>query len=386
MSVYTQISSDDIIITQETVSSPAWPNGNSIFVPSYGGGSTPHMFGTDGGKSTDFALANVGYQGYTERDIGYNQLVCGYTVYDRDKEDPSAVQIANLIYANKLGSASYWCNINESAEKSSLTRGHYGKFRSLVYGDENTNFQFNGHEPNDIWIISLNRIIYKEGITPENLMLLVGNADSDRDTYLTTDVLSNLKPPKITNLGRQYNIVSGSYGYMDGTNLNQSTNSNSGSYGLFYPDAGVMIFNPDAFIDEGILAGADLSNYNTYKINNSTSFNQQSLISIIWRILFSPASNDTTSGYFELKSEETLFSQNYLIRVPNERYNYTNNQTFVDEKGKLKNLSFVDNPVTYITTVGLYNDQNELLAVAKLSKPLLKDFSKELFIKVKLDF
>ena len=44
------------------------------------------------------------------------------------------------------------------------------------------------------------------------------------------------------------------------------------------------------------------------------------------------------------------------------------------------------NPRSYITTVGLYNDANELLAVAKLSKPLLKSFDREAVVKVKLDF
>jgi hypothetical protein len=48
--------------------------------------------------------------------------------------------------------------------------------------------------------------------------------------------------------------------------------------------------------------------------------------------------------------------------------------------------SLVDNPQTFITTVGMYNDNNELLAVAKLSKPLVKDFTKEALIRVKLDF
>ena len=34
----------------------------------------------------------------------------------------------------------------------------------------------------------------------------------------------------------------------------------------------------------------------------------------------------------------------------------------------------------------MYNDTNELLAVAKLSRPLLKDFTKEALVRVKLDF
>ena len=45
-----------------------------------------------------------------------------------------------------------------------------------------------------------------------------------------------------------------------------------------------------------------------------------------------------------------------------------------------------NNPKVYITTVGLYNDANELLAVAKLSQPLSKDFTKEALIRIKLDY
>jgi hypothetical protein len=46
----------------------------------------------------------------------------------------------------------------------------------------------------------------------------------------------------------------------------------------------------------------------------------------------------------------------------------------------------INNPQTYITTVGLYNDNNDLLGVAKLSKPLLKDFTKEALVRIKLDY
>ena len=53
---------------------------------------------------------------------------------------------------------------------------------------------------------------------------------------------------------------------------------------------------------------------------------------------------------------------------------------------KLYYSTFVNDPQTYITTVGVYNTNRELLAVAKLSKPLLKSYSREAIIKVKLDF
>jgi hypothetical protein len=46
----------------------------------------------------------------------------------------------------------------------------------------------------------------------------------------------------------------------------------------------------------------------------------------------------------------------------------------------------INSPQAYLTTVGLYNDNNDLLATAKLSKPLLKDFTKEALVRIKLDY
>ena len=54
--------------------------------------------------------------------------------------------------------------------------------------------------------------------------------------------------------------------------------------------------------------------------------------------------------------------------------------------GRLRHEDFINDPKTYITTVGLYNENNELVAVAKLSVPILKSFDTETLIKVKLDF
>ena len=73
-------------------------------------------------------------------------------------------------------------------------------------------------------------------------------------------------------------------------------------------------------------------------------------------------------------------------RVKNSEFNYTTNPSFIDAQGSLRFQSMVDQPTVYITTVGLYNDGGELLAVAKLSKPLAKDFTKESLIKVKIDY
>ena len=79
-------------------------------------------------------------------------------------------------------------------------------------------------------------------------------------------------------------------------------------------------------------------------------------------------------------------SRIYFCRVPHNKFNYSSNPSYVSQsKIVVKNQS-TDNPVSYITTVGLYNDANELLAVAKLSEPLKKDPTNDITLRVRLDY
>ena len=86
-------------------------------------------------------------------------------------------------------------------------------------------------------------------------------------------------------------------------------------------------------------------------------------------------------------SEEVITSNYVFVRARNAEFNYSQNPTFIDSTtGGVRFTDFVTAPQTFITTVGLYNDVGDLLAVAKLSKPLKKDFTKEALIRIKLDF
>ena len=92
-------------------------------------------------------------------------------------------------------------------------------------------------------------------------------------------------------------------------------------------------------------------------------------------------------AYFQVRREEEISSTNYFCRVNNKKYNFSSNPTFATgSDGAFTQATFFKDPKVFITTVGLYNDANELLAVAKLSKPVLKSYSREAIIKVKLDF
>jgi hypothetical protein len=93
------------------------------------------------------------------------------------------------------------------------------------------------------------------------------------------------------------------------------------------------------------------------------------------------------SGAFTLNSEETISSDYIFVRARNSEFNYSENPSFISgSTGEVIYSYFINNPQVYPTSIGLYNDSNELLAVAKLSRPLRKDFTKEALIRVKLDF
>jgi hypothetical protein len=185
------------------------------------------------------------------------------------------------------------------------------------------------------------------------------------DSGATTD-------PTVNQGGRVFNIVSGSIS--GGTATIKTTAANetaSGSAGLFYPDLGMLVLNPQYLAGMGasphlaISSGSNANSGNTVKLYQAIS----------------------ASGYFQARREEVISSTHYFCRVGNKKFNFSSNPTyFTASDGSFTQPTFFKNPKSYITQVGLYNDANELLAVAKLSKPLLKSFAREAIVKVKLDF
>lgn len=85
-------------------------------------------------------------------------------------------------------------------------------------------------------------------------------------------------------------------------------------------------------------------------------------------------------------SEETITFTNSFIRINPGEFNYSTNPSFSDEDGNLRFAEFTDNPRTYITTIGFYNDNGDCLAVAKVDKPTENRFEQALLFKVEMKF
>ena len=287
----------------------------------------------------------------------------------------------DITYANKFGSGSALYN-SAASPSNSPTKTVYGQYRALVLGDENSDFIFGNFTGSDFWVISVARNRYKESLFPGSLTLrLTSGSGASILSMVLTDDSQYTSTNVFTDAGRIYNLISGSAGVRTAAVGTTAVNSNgwsinSGSYGWFLPDIGTILLNCSALAG---LAGAGGISLAPSRSSNIDGFNNQRL--------FRAISGSTTAPTFSLNSQETVTSDYVFVRTRNSEFNYSENPTFISgSTGEVLYADFVNNPQVYFTTVGMYNDNNELLAVAKLSRPLVKDFTKEALIRVKLDF
>ena len=288
------------------------------------------------------------------------------SVYQTASTNSTAQVQFDIAYADILGSGSTW--YNPIVPGNSYTKTIYGQYRSLILEDENASFVFgtgnNILTGSYFWVLSIERANYKQSLFPGSLNLrLTGPGGT---INLTDNSLDN---PINTFIGssRVYQLISGSNGTA-GSLPNSGYVAGSGSYGLVFPDLGTILLNPSA-ISQSIQINASRS-------NNSDGLNNQTLYNAI-----------SGAGSFALNSEETITSDYVFVRARNSEFNYSENPSFISgSTGEVIYSDFINQPQVYITTIGMYNDSNNLLAVAKMSRPLLKDFTKEALIRVKLDF
>jgi len=341
---FTRLEASDFVISSDSVTAPAWSNNVTIL--------------------TNFFTASASSTGSYYVDV-----------YDGSIVSPSASIQFSVAYGHYAGSGS--APLNPIVTGNSPTRITFGQFRNLIYGDAESsiNFGTGNVDSDDLIAIQIDRNKYKESLFPGTFNLYLANAGSG--PIKLTDNSNDINIISYLDGGRVYNIVSGS----NGTARNSPTLTGatkgytvSGSYGLFLPDIGLILLNPRALSLASGDGGIGTS-FSTAVTSNAASFNNN----LIFRTI-------NSGSFFQLNSQETISSNYLFVRVKNSDYNYTTNPSFFTGSGDLIYSNFINSPQTFPTSVGLYNDNNELLAVAKMSKPLTKDFTKEALIRVKLDW
>ena len=282
--------------------------------------------------------------------------------------DTSAeVQFA-LGYAHIDGSGSVGNQSSQTTSGDRQTAALYRQFRNVLLAPNTDKFKFTSSPTasgeKDFYFLSFQRARMREKVDPGNWEL---HLDGGTDKVKLIDDSSTASSVTVEQGGRVFNVVSGSI--TDGVKTAASAETSKGAYGLFYPDMGIILLNPTR-VTTGV---ADIT---TTRSANTQDNNKGDLFDSI-----------VQGANFQARREEEISSTSYFCRVNNRKFNFSANPTFATQSdGSLTQPTFFKDPQTFITQVGLYNDTNELLAIAKLSQPLLNSYAREAIIKVKLDF
>jgi len=215
------------------------------------------------------------------------------------------------------------------------------------------------------------------GVAVDIYLRVNENWMSGEESITVTDDSKLTTTTEFCDAGRIYQLISGSAGVLGGNLKNvNGYSAASGSYGYLLPDINTLILNGEAL--DAVPQNGGL-NFGTSRSFDSKGENTLKLVDAFNR--------GGALKKFTINSKEDLSSDFIFCRAKNSEYNYSANPSFISAStGAVLFPSFVENPTTYITTVGLYNISSELIAVAKLSRPLEKNFTKELLVRVKLDF
>ena len=293
------------------------------------------------------------------------------SVYHQDVNDSSYSATAevqfDIGYAHFEGSGSAG-NTTKLTTGGRQSAAMYRQFANVVLAPQTEKFSMTSAPSGspDFYFIAFNRARMREKIDPGNWELVLSG--SVQKPLKLIDDSGATNSPTVNEGGRVFNVVTGSLETGTGVTKTAAASETGGGIGLFYPDLGIIVLNATHLDNYQMLA--------TGRNTDAFADNPRKFFDAI-----------VAGKKFQVRREEEISSTNYFCRVNNRKYNHSANPTFfTGSDGAYTQTTFFKYTKVYITQVGLYNDDNELLAVAKLSKPVLKSFAREAIIKVKLDF
>ena len=300
-----------------------------------------------------------------------------------DSSAISDVQFA-VAYGHKFGSGSISLANDDSSTLA--TKATYSQYKSILLEQGDDKFEVPNssgslHSIDDIYVINLSRARYKEKMDAGNWSLSLSGSNG-----ISTLIDDSGKKFSYTvgKAGRVFDVVSGSLNLGSENEATIVAKYSSGSqaqgqgFGKFYPDQGIIILNPSA-VESSIGSSIDKDSSDGGVLGYGISAEAKNHF-----LLYNAIKG---GGDFEARRTENVSTSHYFIRATNREFNFSNNPSFVTgSDNSFVESSFEKDPKTFITTIGLYSDSNEMLAVAKTSQPIAKSFDKEVLIKVKLDF
>jgi hypothetical protein len=269
-------------------------------------------------------------------------------------------------------------------------------------GDETTTTD----KIDEAYFLTFSRLLIKDEIKKGSFKLDLGVSGNFYKPFRLARIRIDDAHAAGTDGNFKINSPAGEYAILKARNLTTNAggaggpiNHNSGnadkngvSVGLIYYQAGIVVLTASIFQADGLgllsasVADADVgpnlvpsgtsANYGPHMKAHLTGTTISGASDAFRNRLYNVQFNNTTE----------LHSTLYFCRINNTDFNYSTNPTYVSSSKVVTKENALDQPVSYVTTVGLYGANNELLAVGKLSEPLKKTPSNEMTLRVRLDY
>jgi hypothetical protein len=298
------------------------------------------------------------------------------SVYDYPYLSSSANHIFDLTCGYTATSGLSGAASTQNAKKINI----YNQMAQVLVGfDENSAVRpfdedgdlTGGTKINEAYFINFTRLLAKDEVKKGSFTLTLGAGTSYASPFgaNTIDLVdfSGSSGYKVNSPAGEYGILYATGSALAGTGYQKA--------GLLYYQAGIAVVTASVFGD--LLTTSAEMDSSGNEINDILT---GSTITVCSDDLRHRVQNISFNNTTELNS--TI----YFCRVNNTDFNYSSNQTYLSASKMVVKTNSQDLPVSYITSVGLYSPDNELLAVAKLSEPLKNDPSTELTIRVRLDY
>ena len=286
--------------------------------------------------------------------------------------------------------------INIYSQMAQLLMG-YDQTGAIEAFDEDGDILAGGNKMKEVFFVNFSRLLTKDEIKKGSFTLdlsvsgtIVGNNDLAQDRIRIQD--SNGET------SFKINSPAGEYGILFATEHPNNANANLLSVdngtqkcGLLFYQAGIAVLTASLFMDTGS-AGLVQANASMPAGMSGIQFGTGSTTHNVQHELTGNLIQESANNFrkrinnLSFNNTTELNSTIYFCRAHHNEFNYSTNPTYLSSSKIVVKENTLENPVSYITSIGLYSADNELLAVAKLSEPIKKDPQTELTFRVRLDY
>jgi len=278
------------------------------------------------------------------------------TVFDGAPASISSSALVDLTYGHST--ASLLAGYSETFMNPEKER-MYKQMAQILLGNKDSIFTFNSVPYNELFFFVFKRRIFKDEIKKGALSMDIQLTGSGAGTALSFTDAGGASAFTIGSAGDEAAVFSGST-----------------EIGRAYYNAGIVAVATGAFIPVAAETQPHWSG-SAELTDTAISGNIDNIVTGLRNHL----------NNVQFQNQTNLHSTIYFCRALNADFNYSTNSSFVDSDGRIVTTSGTDNQTrAYATSVGMYDINNNLLAVAKTSEPIKKSPDNEIIFRIKLSY